>query len=170
MGNIGDEIRPLALHLLQGIGHGVESLGQGADLVSPLLIAGDPDVKLPLAEFSGSFSHLVQGPGLVGGGEGAGDDGDQKHHHGGEEKDGGGGGPHGVQVGGTGRHQHHPLGNGHGADLIGDGQGGQIPLFRVEPPHVGHAVEGTLVEHLGGHVLREDAVLVVVELAVGGGV
>ena len=94
VGDIGDELRALAFHLLQGVGHRVECLRQIAHLVSPVLVAGDADVKFTLPELPGGLGHLIQGPGLVGGRQGAGDDGDQKHHHSREEKDGCGRGPH----------------------------------------------------------------------------
>ena len=172
MGDIGDELAALGLHLGQGGGHGVESLCQGAHLVAPVLIACDPHVELPLPEFPGGLCHLVQRTDLMGGGDGTGDHGDEQHRHSGKEKDGGGGTPHLGDAGSVGGDQHQPLRNGGSAEDDAEGVGGQIPLLGVDAVQVSQAVVGTAGQHLLEDPLRDAAVGVIGQVggAAAGGI
>ena len=94
VGDVGNKLRPLALHLGQGVGHGVEGLGQLPDLIAPVLVVVHPYVELAPPKFPGGLRHLGEGAGLMGGGNGTGDDGNEQDHHRGEEENGSRGAPH----------------------------------------------------------------------------
>ena len=88
MGDVGHKLAAAGLALGNGVGHGVEGLGQLAHLVLPLLIALHPHLVLAVAEFAGGLGDLLQGVGQPQGGDGAGDESHAQYHHGGKEKDG----------------------------------------------------------------------------------
>ena len=88
MGDVGHKLAAAGLALGNGVGHGVEGLGQLAHLVLPLLIALHPHLVLAVAEFAGGLGDLLQGVGQPQGGDGTGDESHAQYHHGGKEKDG----------------------------------------------------------------------------------
>ena len=166
MRDVGDEVGPLALHLLQGVGHGVERLRQLSDLVTAVLVAVDPHVKFAPPELSGRLRHLGEGAGLVGRGDGAGDHRDEQDHHRREEEDGGCGPPHLGQAAGVPRHQDKPQVGRQGRGQLGlHWQPRDIAVGPIDPAQIGDAVIVSLLEDLLDHPVRD---LPVVETAVCG--
>ena len=105
MGDIGDELAALGLRLREGLRHGVEGLGQFSHLVLPILIAGDPCIKLAVAELPGRLGDLLERAGLVEGGHRAADESDAQHAHRRKEEDRGHRPPQLRQAGAVGRHK-----------------------------------------------------------------
>ena len=58
---LATKLAAAGLALGNGVGHGVEGLGQLAHLVLPLLIALHPHLVLAVAEFAGGLGDLLQG-------------------------------------------------------------------------------------------------------------
>ena len=151
MGDVGDELPPLPLRLLQALRHVVEGCGQLAQLVVPAVVV-HPDVKIPLRVAAGGLHHLPDGLDLPHGGDGRGHEGDHQHHERRHEEQADEAGPHILQRGGDGHRvddAHRLLGGlPHRRDAHHE------PLVGVEAVHIRAAGGDPLLQHLLRHVLR----------------
>ena len=161
VGDIGHEFAAPGLALGDGVGHGVEGLGQLAHLVPPVFIAVHPGAEFPMPEFPRHISDLLQRLGLPQGGHRAGDEGDAQHHHGGKKEDGGERPPHLRNAGGIRGHVDHGDGLQPGltggqiqsVDLYGSPR--HIALFREQSAQGGDSGEAPVLLYLRHHALGQ---------------
>ena len=155
VGDVGHKFAALGLGLGDGVGHGVEGLGQLPHLVAPA-VAVHPGVVLPVAELPHRLGHILEGSGHLQGGHRGGDEGDEHDHHRGEEEDGGKGPPDLSDAGRLGGHEDHA-----GHDLLThvvqpEGDAGHIALLREGAAQGGHGLKGAggldALDHVGGQL------------------
>ena len=165
---VGDEVRPLALHLFQRVGHRVKCLCQGADLVPPILVTGDTGIKFPLSKLPGGLRHFIQRPGLIRRKEGAGHHRDHQHDHSHKEENRHRILPHALYGGGIRRNQHHALNDGNRPPGQYKGDAHHITVLVKQAAQIGHACKFPLLQNLAGNRIGNSLVNRIIGISIAG--
>ena len=162
VGDVGHELAALLLRLGQGVGHGVEGLGQLADLIGAAGILGEAGLKLAPGELVGRLAHAFQGVDDPLDSHRAQQDGDQQDGGGRDQEELEGVFQEGQGGSGVGGHKEDAQRTGAGDLLPGegvhrvgnDGDARDEALRGEETVEGGGAAVGILLDQLVHHPLR----------------